>query len=69
MKRLVRRIVLISLGGGDGWFVLLEVNSSADVLGAFYRQLHMGIKDTRFGGKHQTLLVRSHEINYIEMLV
>ena len=45
----MRRIALISQGGGNGQFVLLQGAISGNLLGTFYRQLPLGLKDTRFG--------------------
>ena len=65
----MRRSVLISLEGGNNYFVLLEDKSSVNILGSFYWQLPMGIKETSFGGKLQSLLVIRHKLNYTEMFV
>ena len=50
MNQLVRRIGLISLGGGNGKFKNFLKSSSGNVLGALYWQLPIGRKDTGFGG-------------------
>ena len=69
MNRLVRRIALISLVGGNRQCVILQRTSSENVLGKFYRNLPMGLKDTRFGGKLKHLLLRSGNIQYLDMFV
>ena len=65
----MRRIGLIFLGRRNGKFFLLEEMSYVNVLGAFYQRLHMGGKDTIFGGKLKNMLVRRHEQNYTEIFV
>ena len=42
------------MGGRISQFVLLEGTSSGNLLGAFYRQLSMGRKETIFWGENQT---------------
>ena len=64
MKRLARIIVLISLGGRNGQFIILEGTSPVNLLGSFYWQLPMARKYTIFGSKLKSLLVRSHGQNY-----
>ena len=69
MTRLVRRIVLISLGGRNGQFVILQGTSSGNVLDALYWQLPMGLKQTRFGGQLNNISVRKGNINCTYMFV
>ena len=58
----------VAMGGGGKRLVrTLKGNSSGNVLVAFYQQLPMGMKKTRFGVKSQKLLVGWHLLNYEEM--
>ena len=65
MKRLVGRIGLISMGGRNGYFVLLQGTSSGNLLGALYRKLPMGLKEPSFGGQLKNISVIRGELNYI----
>ena len=58
IKWFVRRIILISQEGGKIQFALLRGTSSGNVLGEFYRQLPLGLRDTRFGGNLKNLYIR-----------
>ena len=49
MKVLVRIIVLIILGGINGYFLFLQGKSYRNVLVAFYIQLPVGLKESSFG--------------------
>ena len=49
MKRMVRRTLLINIGGGNGLFLNLKITSPINVLGALYQKLPNVLKDTRFG--------------------
>ena len=69
MKRLVRRIVLISPGGGNGQFIIVQETSSGNLLGEFYRKLPMGLMETIFGEQLKHLSVRRGELNYTEIFV
>ena len=69
MTRLVTRIVLISLGGRNGQFVILQGTSSGNVLSALYWQLPMGLKGTRFGGQLNNISLRRVKINCTDIFV
>ena len=60
-------------GGGNNQLVLLQETSSINVLGEFYRQLPMVLKDTRFEENLKHMSVRKgklhFEIHYKYMLV
>ena len=58
MKWFVRIIALISLGGGNGQFIILQGTRSGNILGELYHQLPMGLNDTIFEGKLKHLSVR-----------
>ena len=70
---LVRRIVLISLGGVNVLFILLKGTSSGNILGVLYQKVPIVLKDTRFGENLKHLSVRrviSHcEIHYTYMFL
>ena len=66
---MVRRILLIILGGRNGQFVLLQGTSYGNLLGAFYQKLSMGGNDTSFQGKLKYMLARGHELNYTDIFV
>ena len=69
MNRLVIIIFLISLGGGNDYFVILQRTSSGNLLGAFYRHLTMRLNNTRFGGKLKHLSLRRGKLQYTDILV
>ena len=49
---------------GNSYLVLSEVKSPGNALVAFYPQLPMVRKDTRFGVKYQKLFLGRHLLNY-----
>ena len=57
------------MGKGNCQFVLSKGKSSENLLFAFYRNLPVGIKDTRFGLKYQNILVGWNLLNYKEIFV
>ena len=59
--------VLISLGQVNGQFLILENNSSVNVVGELYCQLPMGRKYTSFGGKLKYFLLIRQKLNHTEM--
>ena len=57
------------MGKGNCQLVLSKGKSSENVLVAFYRNLPVGRKDTRFGVKYQNILVGWNLLNYKEIFV
>ena len=57
------------MGEGNGRFKSSQGKSSGNVLGVFYRLLHIGRKDATFGVKYPKMLVSMGIRHYEEMFV
>ena len=69
MKRFGEKSCFARLGGNERHVIFFQRTSYGNALGAFYRKLPMGRKDTGFGGKLTHILVIRCELKYTDIFV